>query len=180
MVAMTAIASLFAFMGCSAEVNVGGSSSAPGDELAEEIQKAYSAKTGIGLSRLTCESVDADVGETFGCSGRNARSIQVEITGKVTDSTGDGIEYNWSVVRAIAPGVFYERGLRSSIEDHGVPLSEVRCPAEVNVKVGTRLRCTATDRDGVAKGVTLRLTDLDGGFDYTVEGEAPVERSTTS
>jgi hypothetical protein len=174
---LTAIASYLALAGCSAEVNVGGGSEASGEELAKEIRKAYADRTGIELSRLTCESVDADVGEKFSCSGRNARSVQLEIDGKVTDTTADGIDYNWSVVKAIAPGVLYERALRQSIEEGGVALSDVRCPVEVEVKTGSKLRCKATDRNGVSRGVTLRLTDLDGGFDYTVDGEGSVKEA---
>lgn len=175
-VAAIAIASGLAFAGCSAEVSVGGSE-ASGEELAKEIRAGYAERTGIELNSLTCESVKADVGKEFNCSGRNARGVQLEISGKVTDTTADGIDYNWNVASAIAPGVLYERALRRTIEEGGVPLSEVRCPVEVEVEVGAELRCTATDLDGVSRGVTLQLTDLDGGFDYTVEGEGPAEEA---
>jgi len=179
-IAAIAVLLALAIAGCSAEVNVGGGSEASGEEIAGEIRKGYANRTGIELNSLTCESVNAEVGDTFSCSGRNDRSIQLEISGKVTDSTAGEIDYNWTVVKAIAPGVLYERALRGSIEEGGVTLAEVRCPVEVEISVDLKLRCTATDRNGASRDVTLRLTDLDGGFDYSVDGGRPAEGSPAS
>jgi hypothetical protein len=166
-----------AFAGCSAEVNVGGGSDASGEEIAEEIRTKYAGKTGIELTRLTCEGVKADAGEKFACSGRNARGVQLEIAGRVTDAGGDGFDYSWHVTGAVAPGVLYERALRRQLEEEGVVLAEVRCPVEVEVGVGEEVRCRATDRSGSSRDVTLRLSDLDGGFEYRVadgpSGEGP-------
>lgn len=175
-----ALVSCLALWGCSAEVNVGGDSDASGQEIAEEIQDGYAERTGIELDRLTCEGVEADVGARFTCSGRNARSVQLEIAGKVTDTEADGFDYSWSVVEATAPGVLYERALRRQLERRGVAIAEIRCPVEVAVEVGSKLRCEATDTSGSSRGVTLRLTDLDGGFEYAVEGEAPAAGSSAS
>lgn len=169
-----------ALAGCSAELSVGGDSEASGEELAGEIRGDYADQTGIALPRLTCEGVKADVGARFSCSGRNARSVQLEISGRVTDSEGDGFDYSWHVSKAIAPGVLYERALRREIEANGVALAEVRCPVDVEVEQGAELRCKATDRNGSTRTVTLRLTDLDGGFDYTVEGEGSAAGSSAS
>lgn len=159
-----------ALAGCSAEVNVGTGSEASGEEIAEEIRDAYEEETGVGLSRLTCEDAESSVGEEFNCTGRNARSVQLEISGKVTETTDDGFDYSWEVVKGIAPGVLFERALREQIEAGGVALSEVRCPVEVDIEVGSEIRCSAADRNGAARGVTVRLNDLDGGFDYKVDG----------
>lgn len=168
-----ALVASLAFAGCSAEVNVGTGSDASGDELADDIRGDYEDETGIELTALTCEGVEANVGERFKCTGRNARSVQIEIVGKVTDTSGDGFDYGWNVVKGVAPGVLYERALRRQIEAGGVALSEVRCPVEVEIEVGATVRCEATDVNGVSKDVKLRLTDLDGGFEYAVEGAGP-------
>lgn len=167
-----------AFAGCSAEVNVGSGSEASGEELAEEIRADYEDQTGVAMRGLTCEGADDREGETFSCSGRNARGVQLEIDGEVTDAGGSGFDYRWEVTAAVAPGVLYERALREQLEARGVALSEVRCPVEVEMEVGAELRCRATDRNGISRGVTIRLTDLDGGFDFAVdegseEAEAP-------
>lgn len=167
------VASGFVLTGCSAEFSIGGGSEASGEELADEISSAYEKQTGIALKSLTCEGVDAEVGAEFSCSGRNASGVQLEIDGEVTDTESGGFDYNWKVVRGVAPGVLYERALRRQIEARGIALSEVRCPVEIEMEVGAEVRCTATDRDGASVGVTLRLTDLDGGFDYSVEGHGP-------
>jgi len=166
--------------GCSAEFSVGGDSEASGEELAEEIQGDYVERTEIELPRLTCEGVESEVGARFTCSGRNARSVQLDIAGKVTDTEADGFDYNWRVVEAVAPGVLYERALRRSLEEEGVAIAEVRCPVEIEVEEGTKVRCGATDENGSGRGVTLNLTDLDGGFDYAVDDAPPAQSGSAS
>jgi len=165
--------------GCSAEFSVG-DSEASGEEIAEEIQGGYADRTEIELPRLTCEGVEAEVGARFSCSGRNARSVQLEIAGKVTDTESDGFDYNWRVVEAVAPGVLYERALRRSLEAEGVVIAEVRCPVEVEVETGTTVHCEATDKNDSSRGVTLKLTDLDGGFDYAVDGAPSSQAGSAS
>jgi Domain of unknown function (DUF4333) len=180
-VAAIALASLLTFSGCSAEVSIGEGSDASGEELAEEIQGDYAEQSGVALRGLTCEGVEGEDGETFGCTGRNERSVQLEISGEVTGTSGGGdFDYDWHVTKAIAPGVLYERALRRQIEERGVGLSEVRCPVEIDVEVGEELECKATDHNGITRAVSLRLTDLDGGFDYSVEEEGGPESSATS
>lgn len=158
-------------LGCSAEVNVGGDSNASGEELAEEIREDYADQAGVEMRGLTCEGVEGNEGERFSCSGRNERSVQLEISGEVTDESGDGFDYEWRVTDAVAPGVLYERALRRQLEERGVGLSEVRCPVEIEVDVGEEVECEATDRNGATRTVELRLTDRDGGFDYGVPEE---------
>lgn len=158
-----------AFAGCSAEVSVGGGDSeASGEEIAEKIKPAYERKTGIALTRLTCESVKGEKGADFECSGRNARGAQLEIGGRVTGTEGDEFDFHWEVTKAVAPGVLYERALREEIEERGVTLSRVECPVEIEVEVGSRVFCEATDAGGVTKKVMLTLTDLDGGFEFAI------------
>ncbi len=158
------------FVGCSVEIG-GGGNEASGEEIAGKIRADYRGKTGIELSRLTCESVKGEVGTRFECTGRNARGVQVEIAGRVTDAESGGFDYSWHISRAVAPGVLYERALRREIEERGVVLSEVRCPVEIVIEVGEKVVCEAADRSGTARRVTLTLTDRDGGFDLQVEGE---------
>ncbi len=177
-IAALAAASCLAFAGCSAELNVGGSSDASGEEIADEVRSDYVDQTGVALPRLTCEDVKASVGERFTCSGRNAHSVQIEIAGRVTDTSGGGFDYSWHVSEAVAPGVLYERALRRQLEERGVAIAEVRCPVEVKVEKGAELRCRATDTGGSSRGVTVHLTDLDGGFEFTVDGDAPREGPT--
>lgn len=174
------LALLLALAGCSAEFSVGGDSEASGEELAEEIQSDYVERTGIELPRLTCEGADSKVGERFQCSGRNERGVQLEISGRVTDTEADGFDYSWRVVTAVAPGVLYERALRRALEEDGVAIAEVRCPVDIEVEVGATVRCEATDRNGSSRSVTLELSDLDGGFDYAVEGELPARAGSAS
>lgn len=125
------------------------------------------------MRSLTCEDVAGEEGELFGCRGRNERGVQLEIGGEVTASEADGFDYGWEVVGAVAPGVLYERALRRQIEARGIVLAEVRCPIEIEMRVGAEVRCTAGDGGGSSRGVTLVLTDLDGGFDYSVDGHGP-------
>lgn len=162
-----------AAIGCSAEVSIGDGGGASGEEIAADIGADYEDRSGIAMRSLTCEDVDGDEAESFSCSGRNERGVQLEIDGEVTDSESDGFDYSWEVTEAIAPGVLYERALRRELEARGIALSEVRCPVEIEVVEGAEVRCSATDGDGDSAGVTLRLTDGDGGFDYSVDGHGP-------
>ncbi len=164
------------FSGCSASVDIGGGDNeASGEEIAGKVEDDYKGQTGIALTRLTCESVKGEVGARFECSGRNARGVQLEIGGRVTDTESGGFDYSWHVTKAVAPGVLYERALRAEIEERGVTLSAVECPVEIEVVEGATVFCEATDAGGTTRGVTLTLTDLDGHFDYKVgdEGEGP-------
>lgn len=183
--AASALVAWLAFSGCSAEVSVGGGGSeASGEEIAEKVRGDYADKTGIALDHLTCEGVKVEVGARFECSGSNAHGVQLEITGKVTDTSSDSFDYRWHVSKAVAPGVLYERALRREIEERGVTLSEVRCPVQIEVEVGAEVHCEAADASGEVRDVTLTLTDLDGGFDFTVAGgpsesTGPTESSTS-
>lgn len=161
-------------MGCSAEVNIGDGGGASGEEIAGEIRGDYEDQAGVALRSLTCEDVEGDEAETFSCSGRNENGVQLEVDGEVTDSeAGGGFDYSWEVTEAVAPGVLFERALRRELEARGINLTEVRCPVEIEMEEGAEVRCTATDSDGDSAGVTLHLTDLDGGFDYSVDGHGP-------
>lgn len=166
-----ALASL-TLVGCSAEFSIGDSTAgrASGEEIADEIRADYERQSGVELRSITCEDVERESGEEFDCSARNSRGVQLEIDGEVTDVEADGFDYEWQVVAAVAPGVLYERALRRQIEEQGVALAEVRCPVEIEMEVGAELTCTASDRNGASRQVAIRLTDLDGGFDYQVEG----------
>jgi Domain of unknown function (DUF4333) len=167
--AVLAALPFLAFAGCSAEVSVGGDSSeASGEEIADKIKPDYERKTGIALTRLTCESVKGEEGARFECSGRNARGVQLEIGGRVTDTEAGEFDFHWEVTKAVAPGVLYERALRAEIEEQGVALSQVTCPIEIEVEVGARVFCKATDASGATRTVMLTLTDLDGGFEFAV------------
>lgn len=169
------------FSGCSASVEVGGGDEeASGEEIAGKIQDDYEGKTGIALTRLTCESVKGEVGARFECSGRNARGVQIEIGGRVTDTESGGFDYSWNVTKAVAPGVLYERALREEIEERGVALAAVECPIEIEVKEGATVYCEATDTEGVTRRVKLTLTDLDGHFEFAVADgvEPPPEEAS--
>jgi hypothetical protein len=162
--------------GCSAEVSVGGDDQASGESIAREIRKEYVADTGIALPRLTCSEVDGEVGAAISCTGRNARDIQLDLEGEVTAVDGDGFDYNWKIASARAPGVFYERAARRVIEQRGAAIADLRCPAQIELRVGAEVPCELVDGSGVERGMTLRLTNLDGGFDIAV-GPAPGQTS---
>ncbi|MEZ5078884.1 MAG: DUF4333 domain-containing protein [Solirubrobacterales bacterium] len=158
-------------MGCSAEVSIGDRDGASGEEIADDIRADYEDQTGVALRSLTCEDIEGDEAETFNCSARNENGFHLEIDGEVTDS--DAGRFHWEVTEVIAPGVYYERALRRELESRGIAIKEIRCPVEIEADVGAEIRCTATDGDGDSAGVTLRLTDEAGRFDYSVDGHSP-------
>lgn len=160
--------------GCSAEVSVGDKDQASGDEIAREIRAEYVEDTGIALPRLTCSEVEGEVGAPISCSGSNARDIQLDFAGKVTAVEGDGFSYRWKVASARAPGVFYERAARRLLEQRGATVADLRCPAQVDLRVGEQLRCELDVGSGSPRVLTIRLTDLDGGFQTAIDS-APAQ-----
>jgi hypothetical protein len=165
--------------GCSAEVSVGDGDQASGEHIAREIRKEYTAKTGIALPRLTCTEVDDKVGAAISCTGRNARDIQLDLEGEVTAVDGDGFDYRWEIAEARAPGVFYERAARRVIAQRGAPVADLRCPAQVELRVGEELLCELDTGSGPPRELTIRLTDLDGGFDTSVSPPPSASRSSS-
>lgn len=156
--------------GCSAEVSVGERNQASGDKVAREIREEYVGKTGIALPRLTCTEVEADVGAEISCTGRNAREIELQIAGEVTATDGDGFDYKWKISEARAPGVFYERAARRQVEDRGIAVADLRCPTQVEMRVGAEFSCQITNAEGDQGRLNIRLTNLDGGFEWGIQG----------
>jgi hypothetical protein len=159
--------------GCSAEVSVGDKDQASGEHIAREIRAEYVEDTGIALPRLTCNEVDGEKGAAISCTGRNARDIQLDIAGKVTDVDGDGFDYTWKIASARAPGVFYERAARRVLAQRGAPVADLRCPAQVELRIGERFRCELDTGSGPPRGLTITLTNLDGGFETALDSAAP-------
>lgn len=171
-----AVAAVVVLGGCDAEVSIGGAS-ADGEELAEEIRAEYEDETGIALTELTCEDLDAEVGAELSCEGRNARDVELVVGGEVTsvDEGEDDIRYRWTIVRAVAPGEVYAAAARRQLEaEVGEPLADLTCPERIVVAEGETVRCELVTTDGATLGATLRLTDRAGGFD--IEVDEPADR----
>ena len=157
-----------AAVGCSAEVSIGDSDQVQGSKIAAEIRREYAkqqSRNDIRLSTLTCEEVEAEVGARIRCSGRNSREIDLEIGGEVTAVQSDGLDYNWRIARAFAPGTFYASAARDLVEAQlQAPVLDVRCPVRIELGEGEQVSCEAELSSGRTVPITLLLTDSDGGF----------------
>lgn len=162
---LVAVASVFGLAGCNFYCSVGGS--IPPEELEKQIRLSYEDETGIVVKSISCEEADDDTGSPISCRATNAGGVELEIDGEVTsyDSETEKVEFDWEVTRAVAPGALYADAAATTLTDStGVAISEVRCPEKIVVKKGARVECTAIAPNGAESGVTLILTDRDGGF----------------
>lgn len=179
-VVAAAAAAAMALAGCSASVSVGGDRTISADEIEQNVREQYDERTGSGitLTELKCDESTAEVGAELSCTGRNSRDIDLEIAGEVTAVDGGTASYTWRIVRAHAPGAFYERGARRVLEEQaGLQVREIRCPVRIELRVGSRVECTVTPIDGEPVPAVLELTDMDGGFNIS-RGTARVPSTT--
>lgn len=151
--------------GCNFYCSVGGS--IPAAELERKVRLGYEDQTGIVIKSITCEEADDDTGSPISCRATNAGGVELKIDGEVTsyDPDTEKVGFDWEVTRAVAPGNLYgDEAAISLTRQTGIPVADVRCPDEIVVEKGTRVRCTAVSPDGAESEVTLTLTDGDGGF----------------
>lgn len=151
--------------GCEFSCTIGSSISA--GELEKQVGNSYEKETGIAIDSITCEEADPDPGSSISCRATNEGGVDLKIAGTVTsyDSVEERVDFDWKVVRAVAPGNLYgDAAARTLTRTTGVEVSEVRCPEEIVVRKGARVDCTAISADGTQSRVTLTLTDRDGGF----------------
>jgi outer membrane murein-binding lipoprotein Lpp len=161
-----ACAATLLLAGCEFTCTTG--SSVSSDELASQVQDSYEQQTDLALTSITCEEVDAEVGEPISCEAVNENDFAFDITGEITeyDSDNDKVKFDWEVGTVMAPGDTYaEAAQRALLNQSGAALSDVQCPERVTLKKGEEFECTATDANGDRRTVTITLTDETGGFD---------------
>jgi|LakMenEpi03Aug12_release.lakeMendotaPanAssembly.Ray.scaffolds.fasta_scaffold78446_3 hypothetical protein len=162
---LVAVASVLGLAGCDFYCSVGGS--IPPEELEKQVRLSYEDETGIVVKSINCEEADDDTGSPISCEATNAGGVDLTIEGEVTsyDSEAEKVRFDWEVTKAVAPGTLYGDAAAMTLADStGVAIAEVRCPEEIVVKEGARVECTAIAPNGAESGVTLILTDGDGGF----------------
>lgn len=151
--------------GCSGEVSVGGDDQVSAEDVEQDIRGAYEAQTDIDMKRLTCESAEAEVGARIDCDGRNARDVALTIRGEITAVNDDGVDYNWKVVKAVAPGELFAGEVGRLLEQkYGPVVADVSCPDRIEVRKGAEVTCDAQARNGDTGKAVLVLTDGDGAF----------------
>ena len=160
-----AVAAVLGLAGCNFYCSVGGS--IPAAELERKVRLSYEDQTGIVVKSISCEEADDDTGSPISCEATNASGVKLEIDGEVTsdDPDTEKVGFDWEVTRAVAPGTLYGDAAAITLsQETGVEVADVRCPDEIVVKKGARVRCTAVSPAGAESEVTLILTDADGGF----------------
>ena len=151
--------------GCSGEVSVGGGKQVSAEDVERDIRGAYEAQTDIDLTRMTCESTDAKVGAKIDCDGRNARDVTLTFAGEITAVDDDGVDYDWKVVKAVAPGDLFANAVgKLLVQKYGPVVADVTCPAKIEVRKGAEVTCEAKAKNGDVGKAVLVLTDTDGKF----------------
>lgn len=156
--------------GCSGEVRIGGPEALSGADVARELRAEYDDRekaSGITLTALTCQEVEAEVDATITCSGRNSKEIDLELSGRITATDGDGFDYSWRVARAFAPGSLFSDPLRPQIERMvRRQVRDVTCPVRVLIREGGRFRCQVAFADRATFTADIRQTDDSGSFTW--------------
>jgi hypothetical protein len=165
-----ACASTLFLAGCEFTCTTG--STVSPEELATQVQDSYEQQTDLALTSITCEEVDAEVGEPISCEAVNENDFAFDITGTVTeyDSDNDRIKFDWEVGTVMAPGDTYaEAAQRALSNQSGADLTDFQCPERVTLEKGGEFDCTATDANGDERTVTITMTDETGGFDAKLQ-----------
>jgi hypothetical protein len=150
--------------GCSGEVSIG-TNSVSAEKIERDIRGAYEAQTNLELTRLTCESAKAEVSSRIDCDGRNSNDVVLTISGQITKVNDDDVNYNWTVVKAVAPGTLFAPEIGRLLERrYGPVVAEVTCPDRIDVKKGQEVSCRATAKNGDAGTAVIVLTDGNGNF----------------
>lgn len=172
-VVVLSLAGCLVIAGCEFSCSVGGS--VPAGELEKQVRLSYEDQTGILVKSISCEEAGDDTGSPISCKATNVNGVLLDIGGEVTsyDADRERVKFDWEVTRAVAPGTLYaDAAARTLSARSGVPITEVVCPKKVVVEKGARIDCTAIFPDGSKSGVTLTLTDRDGGFRAEITGAA--------
>lgn len=150
--------------GCSGEVSIG-QQQISAEKIERDIRGAYEAQTNLDLTRLTCESADAEEGARIDCDGRNSKDVTLTISGQVTAIEDDNAKYRWEVVKAVAPGTLFANEIGGLLErQYGPVVADVTCPDKIEVKEGEEVSCKATAKNGDVGTAVIVLTDGDGKF----------------
>lgn len=153
-------------------VALGCTSSLDNEDAVRDIRAEYEKQTSLKLPDLECEEAEAEVGETFECTGRNSSDVDITIGGEVKKVDGSKANYEWKVVNAVAPGtIFAEEGKRQLEQNVGQETKSMTCPDKVRVRKDETVRCELVTMDDMTYGVTLKLTDDKGAFDVEVDQE---------
>lgn len=167
-----AVTATFLLAGCQFSCSVGGGNSVSSDELNTQVKDSYESETGVTLTSINCQEVDAEVGEPISCEANNEADVDLTITGTVTEYNSDTekIKFDWEVVSAMAPGANFAEAAQPALANQsGVQLTDFMCPDRVLLKKGTEFDCTAEDPNGDDRTVTITLTDGDGGFNANLQ-----------
>lgn len=165
-VAVTAMAGVVVLAGCSEVIKQ--------DELTSNIKSQFKEQTDTELTSIECDEVKAEEGADVACKATNENDMKLDITGKVTGKNDDTGKwgFNWKVAGMVAPGkVFEEPAAETVTREFNVALDSVKCPDGIEVKEGTEVKCEGTATDGTTRGLTLNLTDAEGGFRVSLDGK---------
>lgn len=161
---------------CSGEVSVGKPKDLTGEAVAKDLRQEYADRekdTGITLTSLTCQGVEAEVDAVITCSGRNSKDIDLELTGVVTSTDGSGVDYRWRIAKAYAPGLLFERPLRPQVERAlRRPVRDVTCPVRVLVATDGRFQCAVELTAKARFVVDVRQTNSSGGFTWGIRRDS--------
>jgi hypothetical protein len=141
------------------------------EEMNKQVTDSYESETGVNVTSMNCDEVEAEIGEKISCTGSNENDLDFVIGGEVTEvEDSDKINFDWEVVSGTLPGSAYEDAAAETLQNQiGVEVTSMECPDRINLEAGEQVTCRATAANGDEADAIITLTDQDGGFRVRID-----------
>jgi len=156
--------------GCEASVSTGDNVDA--DELTSKITAEYKNQTGLEMSGLECEEVEAKADATFTCTASNSVDVSLDLDGRIKSVDGDNVDFHWEVATATAGPTTFTSTALDALKGVGRAVESIDCPGGTVIAKGNVVECVGTMDNGTKRQVKITMTNGDGNIDVDLLGPA--------
>lgn len=157
--------------GCEASVSTG-DDNVNADEVSSKITAEYKKQTGLDMSGLECEEVEAKAGETFTCTASNSVDVSLDLDGRIKSVEGDNVDFHWEVATATAGPTTFTSTALDALQGIGRAVESIECPGGTVIAKGNVIECVGTMDNGTKRQVKITMTNGDGNIDVNLLGPA--------
>lgn len=164
-----ALALATALSACS--VTIGGST-VDTQKAEEEIAKGIQEQTGISVTVVCPEDVEAEAGGTFTCTATDAEGNDAAVNVTQEDDEGN-IQWELGGDDSLGGNTLsmatVEDSIVKGLKEQTDVTATVDCPTTVPIEANTSFNCTATDEDGDTATVVVTQTDDAGNISWELK-----------
>jgi hypothetical protein len=159
--------------GCEASFSTG-DDNVNADDITSQITTQYKKQTGLELSDLTCDEVEAKVGATFKCTASNSADVSLDFDGKINkvDEGDDKVGLHWEVATATAGPTTFTSTAVDALQGIGRAVDSIECPGGTVIEKGNVIDCVGTMDDGSKRQVKITLKNGNGDIHVDLLGPA--------